>query len=289
MPRGMQSFRRPMQSLRRDPSIPDMFDQVGVRQRGSQAHTNNSQHRDGTAAGERRSPPEDLSDTQRRQRPRRESAYSASAGRGSRPGNFLPALPITNPDTHQRHNSVTTTTSQQQSPVRQPFSPTNPHTQPQHNQVNDFWARRAQTLHTSQQQQQPPYQRAPNFPHQPQGPALGSANLASLAFMQQAAPFSNYVPPINTSANNGSQPRLRDYPPYPSSNGTNNLQPPMSAELPPGTAYPGPPPSHSPAFYQQLPQLAQFQSASYPPSNGAPELGRHGLGLTGPNNYYAPT
>lgn len=265
--------------------MPDMFDQGGVRQRGSQAQTNNPQHRDGTTAGERRSPPEDLNDNQRRQRPRHESAYSASAGRGSRPGNLLPGLPTTGPDSNQGHNSVTAT-SQQQSPVRQPFSPTNSLNQAQQNQVSDFWARRAQTLHTSQQQ--PIYQRAPNFPHQQVN--FGSANLAPLAFIQQTPNFSNYVPPINTSANNGTMPRGGSYQPYPSPNGSGNLQPPIPAEMHTvGAAYPGPPPSHPPAFYQQLPQLAQFQSASYPPNNATPELGRNGLGITGHNNYYAPT
>ncbi|KUI65925.1 E3 ubiquitin-protein ligase ATL6 [Cytospora mali] len=74
LPRGIQSFRRPMQSLRREPS--DMVDQNGVRQRGSQAQNNTPQPRDGTATGERRSPPEDLSDNQPRQRPRHEPSYS---------------------------------------------------------------------------------------------------------------------------------------------------------------------------------------------------------------------
>lgn len=270
--------------------MPDMFDQNGVRQRGSQAHANGPQHRDGTAAGERRSPPEDLSDNQRRQRPRHEPAYSASAGRSSRPGTFLPGLPITGSDNQQRHSSVTTA-SQQISPDRQTFSPTNSHNQPPHNQVNDFWARRAQTLHTSQQQQQqqqqPNFQRPPNFPHQPQASNVGAANLIPLPFMQHPPPFPNYVPPINTSANNGSMPRGGNFQPYPNPIGSSSLQPPMPTELPPGTAFSGPPPSHSPAFYQQLPQLGQFQSASYPPSNQGPELGRHGLGVAGLNNFYA--
>lgn len=287
LPRGMQTFRRPMQTLRRDSSMPDMFDQTGMRQRGSQAQVNTPQHRDGTAAGERRSPPEDSSDNQRRQRPRHEPSYSVSAaGRGSRPGNFLPGLPVTGPDNQQGH-SPATTTSQQQSPVRQQFSPSNSNIQPQHgHQFNDFWARRAQTLHTSQQQ--PNFQHTPNFSHQPQASTVGSATLAPLPFMQQAPPFSNYMPPINGSGNNGTIPRAGNYQTYHNPVGNSNLQHPMSAEIPPGASFPGPPPPQPAAFYQQLSQLGQFQSASYPPSNPGPELGRHGLGIAGPGNYYTP-
>lgn len=267
--------------------MPDMLDQNGTRQPVPQAHVNNPQHREGTATGERRSPPEDLNDNQRRQRPRHEPSYSVSAGRGSRPGNLLPGLPVTGPDTQQGHSSATTTT-QQQSPIRQSFSPSNPpHNQPQQNhQFNDFWARRAQTLHTSQQQ--PNFQRTANFPHQPQVPTVSSATLAPLPFMQQASPFSNYMPPINHSGNNGTMPRGGNYQTYNNSMGGSSLQPPNPAEMPPGTAFSGPIPPQLPAFYQQLPQLGQFHSASYPPSNSVPELGRHGLGVAGPGMYYTP-
>lgn len=285
MPRGMQTLRRPMQPLRRDPTMPDMFVQPWASQGLSQAHASTSQHRDGTVGSERRTPPEDLNDSQRRQRPRHEPAYAASAGRGSRQDILLPGPPLSAPDSQQRHSSVAAM-SQQHSPVRQTFSPSHSYNQPQHNEVNDLWARRAQTLHTSQQH--PSFQRGPNFPHQSQASAVGSATLAPLPFIQHASTLSDYVPPINTSANNGPMPRVGSYQPYHNTNGSSNLQPPMSAEPPPGTAYPGPPPPQSPAFYQQLPQLGHFQNASYPPPDSTQGVARHSLSVAGPNGYYAP-
>lgn len=274
-PRTRQTFRRPMQTPRRgEPSMPDMSTQ----------NINSSQTREGTAAGERRSLPDDLNDNQRRQRPRHEMLYSASAGSSSRPGNPLPGLPVTGPGAQQGQVPGTVTT-QQYSPIRQPIPPFNLHNQPQHSQqFNDFWARRAQTLHTSQQ---PNLRSAPNLSHQSQIPTIGSAH-GPLPIMQQAPPFSflHHMPPVNSSGNNGTLPRGANHQNYNHPVVSSGLQYQVPAEMAP--AFSGPIPPQLPAYYQQLPQLGQFQSVSYPLPNPVPELGRHDLGITGPGSYYTP-
>lgn len=66
---GMPAYRRAIQALRRDTPGVDMYHQYAMHSRSAQPPPQGS-HREGSAAGERRAPPEDPSDTQRRQRPR---------------------------------------------------------------------------------------------------------------------------------------------------------------------------------------------------------------------------
>lgn len=267
----MPAYRRAIQALRRDSSGIDMYHQYAMRPRGTQPHFDGF-HRDVSAAGERRAPPEDPSDTQRRQRPRHDSPRGIY---DLRHGSLL----LTSAVNDQRYDPSSTAT-QQYSPVRQPFSPSQSYNPPQHNHLPDAWSRRAQNMPNSQQ---PIFPRTPNVSHQSQAATNHPATLAPLG--PNSSGFSSYAsgsPPVNSSMSGYAPPlpHMGNYTNYSAPLGGGGLQAPTSAELPLPTSFPGQPPSHA-AFSQQLPHLSQFRNPAYTPFNLGPEYGR-------PDGFYAP-
>ncbi|KAK2609788.1 hypothetical protein N8I77_003272 [Diaporthe amygdali] len=269
---GMPAYRRAIQALRRDPSGVDMYHQYAMHPRGSQPHVEGF-HRDVSAAGERRAPPEDPSDTQRRQRPRHDSSRAHDQRHGS--------LLLTGAVTEQRYDP-SNTASQQHSPVRQPFSPSQLHNPPQHNHSPDFWSRRAQNMPNLQQTT---YPRASIMHH------AVTNHPATLAPLGQN--FSGYAPaspPVNGSASGypPQVPHMGNYQNYSAPLGGGSLQAPASAELPLPTSFPGPPPTHS-AFSQQLPHMSQFRNPAYTQYNQSLEYGRADQNVViSSNGFYAP-
>ncbi|KAI3398315.1 hypothetical protein diail_9538 [Diaporthe ilicicola] len=260
---GMPAYRRAIQALRsRDPSNVDMYHQYAMRPRGAQPHVEGFS-RDVSAAGERRAPPEDPGDTQRRQRPRHDSSRAYDQRHGS--------LLLTGAVSEQRYDP-SSTASPQHSPVRQPFSPSQSYNPPQHNHLPDFWSRRAQNMPNLQQ---PIFPRASNVAHQQHAAANHPVTLAPLG--PNSSIFSSYAPaspPVNGSVSGYPPlPHVGNYHNYSAPLGGGSLQAPTSAELPLPTSFPGPPPPHA-AFSQQLPQMSQFRNPAYTPYDLGIEYGR---------------
>lgn len=272
---GMPAYRRAIQALRRDPPGIDMYHQYAMHPRGAQPHPEGS-HRDASAAGERRAPPEDPSDTQRRQRPR----HDPSRAYDQRHGGLL----LTGAVSEQRYDP-SNTASQQHSPVRQPFSPSQSHDSAHRSHLPDLWPRRTLNMLNLQQSVFP---RTASIPHQAHT-ALHPATLAPLG--PSPSGFSSYVPssPPASSSSGGYPtplPHTGSYQSYSGSLGGGGLQAPASAELPLPTSFPGPP--HA-AFAQQLPHMVQFRNPAYTPFNLGSEYGRPGQSLSMENNgFYAP-
>lgn len=269
----MPAYRRAIQALRRDSSGVDMYHQYAMHPRGAQSHPEGS-HRDGSAAGERRAPPEDPSDNQRRQRPRHDPLRAYDQRHGS--------LLLSGAVSEQRYDP-SQTASQQHSPVRQPFSPSR-----HSSHLHDAWPLRTQNMPNLQQQSIFP--RTSNIPHQTQA-ANHPATLAPLG--PNPSGFSSYAPssPPTSSSIGGfpsSLPHMGNYQNYSVPLGGGGLQAPTSAELPLPTSFPGPPPPHA-AFAQQLPHMSQFRNPAYAPFNLGMEYGRADQSVAMANSgFYAP-
>lgn len=269
----MPAYRRAIQALRRDTPGVDMYHQYAMHSRVTQPPPEGS-HRETSAAGERRSPPEDPSDTQRRQRPR----HDLSRALDQRHGGLL----LTGAVSEQRFDP-SNNASQQHSPVRQPFPPSQSRSPAQRDHLPDLWPHR--TLNTPALQQSI-FPRRSSIPPQPHS-ALHPAALAPLG--PGASGFSSYVPsspPANSSsaAYPTPLPHTGSYQNYSGPLGGSGLQAPSSAELPLPTPFPGPP--HT-AFAQQLPQV-QFRSPAYATFNIGAGYGRPGHSVNMERNGFYP-
>lgn len=273
---GMPAYRRAIQALRRDSAGVDMYHQYAMHPRGVQPHPEGS-HRDASAPGERRAPPEDPSDTQRRQRPR----HDLSRAYDQRHGGLL----LTGAVSEQRYDP-SNAASQQHNAVRQPFSPFQSHNLAQRSYLPDVWPRWSENMPNMQQSIFP---RTSNIPHQAQA-ANHPVTLAPLG--PNTSGYSGYVPssPPASSAVGGYPPQLPhtgNFPNYSGPLSGSGLQAPTSAELPLPTSYPGPPLPHA-AFAQQLPHMGQFRNPAYTPFNLSTEYGRPDHGGMANNGFYAP-
>lgn len=274
----MPAYRRAIQALRRDPSGVDMYHQYAMHPRGTHSHSEGS-HRDASTAGERRAPPEDPSDTQRRQRPRHDPSRAYDQRHGS--------LLLSSAVSEQRYDP-SNTASQQHSPVRQPFSPSQSYNPPQPSHLHEVWPRRMQNMPNFLEQSIFP--RTSNISHQTQA-ANHPATLAPLG--PNSSSFSGYVPssPPTSSSMSGYTPPLPhmgNYQNYSGPLGGGGLQAPTSAELPLPTSFPGPPPPHA-AFSQQLPHMSQFRNPAYATFNLGLEYGRPDQSVAMTNSgFYSP-
>ncbi|KAG8159218.1 hypothetical protein KVR01_010879 [Diaporthe batatas] len=265
---GVPTYRRVTQSLRRDTPAVDMYHQYAMHSHGSQPPAEVS-HREASVGGERRALPEDPSDTQRRQRPR----HDPSRALDQRHGGLL----LTGAVSEQRFDP-SNTASQQHSPVRQPFSPTQSYSPAQRHHLPHLWPHRTLNAPNFQQSIFP---RRPNIPHQPHNPIHPTA-LAPLG--PASSGFSSYVPP-SPPTNGSSTGYLAPLPHgYSGPLGGSGLQALSSAELPLPTPFPGSP--HA-AFAQQPPQV-QFRSSAYAPFNHGAGYGRPGHGVSMENNSFYP-
>lgn len=115
---GMPSYRRAIQALRRDTPGVDIYHQYAMHSRGSQPPPEGS-HREPSAAGERRAPPDDPNDTQRRQRPR----HDLSRALDQRHGGVL----LTGAVSEQRFDPPNTASTQHTPQSIFPRRPSMPH------------------------------------------------------------------------------------------------------------------------------------------------------------------
>jgi hypothetical protein len=271
---GMPAYRRAIQALRRDTPGLDMYHQYAMHSRGAQLHHEGS-HRDASAAGERRAPPEDPSDTQRRQRPRHDPLRAYD----QRHGGIL----ITGAVSEQRYDP-SNGASQQHSPVRQPSSPSQSHHPGHRSHLPGLWPRRTLNLNV----QQPVFPRTSSISRQAQT-SLHRATLAPLG--PGPSGFSSYSPSSPPASNPSggyptSMPHTSTYPNYSGPLGGSNLQAQASAELPLPTTFPAP--SHAP-FAQQLPHMVRFRNPAHAPFSIGSEYGRPGQSISMENTgFYAP-